>query len=155
MNPQIRIDYLKHWPDLVETVVKWVYPLWWAERTTFDEVVALYWTVLNSYQLPIGLIAFVNDSPAGTAIICEEDPDIHIGVTPWLEGLFVYEPFRRNGVGVSLVKKIEKIALEFGFREVYLSSGLENYYERQYFNIFRQLDDGQIIFRKKLSRKQQ
>lgn len=147
----IKIEYLKNFPEYLQTVVEWVYPEWWQSRYTFNEVVEIYKTVLNDHILPIGLIAFENDKPVGTALICEDDPDIKLGISPWLEGLYIKKDHRKCGIGKTLIMKIEDIATNFGYTNLYLSSGLENFYEKMNFIEIKRLENGDSLFEKKLN----
>jgi GNAT superfamily N-acetyltransferase len=146
----IKIKYLKECSEHLHTVVGWVYPEWWEHRLSFQEVVELYRTLMNDHSLPIALIAFKDDVPAGTALICEEDPDIKENVSPWLEGLFVCKEFRNFGIGSALVKRIEIIAREIGYGSLYLSSGLDRFYERLNYASVKELGNGDTLFEKKL-----
>jgi GNAT superfamily N-acetyltransferase len=94
----------------------------------------------------------VDDKPAGTALVCEDDPDIKLGITPWLEGLYVVEKFRNCGVGRALVKKCEEIASRLGYNYLYLSSHVENFYRRLNWTDMMLLENGDKLFFKKLSK---
>lgn len=144
----IKIEYLKNYPEHLHTVVGWVYPEWWQNRCSFKDVVKLYQALLNDHSLPIALIAFKDDIPAGTAIICEEDPDIKEGVSPWLEGLYVCKELRMCGVGRALVERIETIAKDTGYGSLYLSSGLESFYQSLNYNVIKKLENGDSLFEK-------
>ncbi len=146
----IKIEYLKNYPEHLCTAVGWVYPEWWHYRYSFEDVVTLYRSLLNDYSLPVALIAFKDDIPVGTALICEEDPDIKEGVSPWLEGLFVKKEFRECGIGTALVERIEIIARNFGYGNLYLSSGLENFYQNMDYKVIKKLENGDTLFGKKL-----
>jgi GNAT superfamily N-acetyltransferase len=146
----IQIEYLKKCPEHLNTVVGWVYPEWWENRFSFQEVVELYRTLLNNHSLPIAFIAFKDGVPAGTAIICEEDPDIKEGVSPWLEGLFVCKEFRMSGIGRALVEKIEIVAKGIGYDSLYLSSGLKGFYHRLNYTAIKKLENCDTLFAKQL-----
>lgn len=146
----IRIDNLKNYPNHFKTIVEWVYTEFWSSRCSIEEVENLYRSILNERNLPIVLIAFVDEMPAGTAIICEYDPDIKLDLTPWLEGLYVKDVYRNSGVGKALINKIEEIAEMFGYNNLYLSSHVENYYEKLDFKVKMRLENGDNLFEKKL-----
>jgi GNAT superfamily N-acetyltransferase len=124
--------------------------VWWKNRYSFEDVVELYRTLLNDLSLPIALIAFKDGVPAGTALICEEDPEIKEGVSPWLEGLYVCNQFRMCGVGTALVEKIEVIAKDIGYGGLYLSSGLDNFYQSLNYSAIKKLENGDTLFEKNL-----
>ncbi|HEX2959442.1 MAG TPA: GNAT family N-acetyltransferase [Chitinispirillaceae bacterium] len=146
----IKIEYLKKFPEHLNTVVGWVYPEWWHNRCSFEEVVELYRTLLNDRFLPIAIIAFKDGVPAGTALICKDDPDIKEGVSPWLEGLFVCKEFRMCGIGTALVARIETIAMDVGYDSLYLSSGLDGFYQELNYSAIKKLENGDTLFEKSL-----
>jgi len=125
------VDYLKNHPHHLRTVVDWVYNEWWKYRKgcSFREVLKIYSGFLNDNSLPIALIALQGSKPVGSALICEFDPDIKIKVSPWLEELFVKEDYRGKGIGRELVKHIEQIASGFGYKQLFLSTHVDRYYE--------------------------
>ena len=47
--------------------------------------------------------------------------------------------------------KIEDIATNFGYTNLYLSSGLENFYEKMNFIEIKRLENGDSLFEKKLN----
>ena len=147
----IEIDYLKNHPNHLRQIIEWVYPEWWFYRSTFNEVLEWYKTILNDQTLPTALIAFVNEKPAGTVLICKEDPDIKLGISPWLEGLYVTKEFRNCGVGRALVKRIEEIASASGYTHLYLSTHVKNFYERLNWIDMMLLENGDKLFYKKLN----
>lgn len=146
----IKIDYLKNHRVHLNQIVEWVYPEWWFYRSAFSEVLEMYKTILNDKTLPIALIAFVNEKPAGTALLCEDDPDIKLGISPWLESLYVAEEYRNRGVGRALVKRVEEIASASGFDHLYLSSHIESFYERLNWVEMMHLENNDKLFYKKL-----
>jgi GNAT superfamily N-acetyltransferase len=147
----IKIDYLKNHQIHLNQIVEWVYPEWWFYRSAFNEVLEMYKTILNEQVLPIALIAFVNEKPAGTVLICEDDPDIKLGISPWLEGLYVTKEFRNCGVGRALVKRVEEIASSSGYSHLYLSTHVKNFYERLNWTDMMRLENGDNLFYKKLN----
>jgi N-acetylglutamate synthase-like GNAT family acetyltransferase len=48
------------------------------------------------------------------------DMDTRLDLTPWLAGLYVKAPRRRQGIGITLVSAIEKKAHELGIERLYL-----------------------------------
>jgi len=96
VKPLFELKHIRtavHDPDVLsqipsrnlDAVVNWVYPEWWAGRSTPEEVTTIYRSLLNDQQLPVALIALWNGTPAGTVLICDREPDIRLDVGPWLE----------------------------------------------------------------------
>ncbi len=46
--------------------------------------------------------------------------DTRLDLSPWLAGLYVSAPRRRQGIGATLVSAIEKKAHELGVKKLYL-----------------------------------
>jgi GNAT superfamily N-acetyltransferase len=149
----LKIDYLKNHPQHLKTIVYWVYNEWWKYKSeySFGDVVELYKELLNDNRLPIAIVALIDNVPVGSALICETDPDIKMDVTPWLEGVFVIEQFRKMGVAKTLVQRIETIAAELDFQELYLSTHLTNFYEKLGWNRVLLLDNNDTLFKKQVN----
>jgi GNAT superfamily N-acetyltransferase len=129
----IVIDYLKNHPRHLDTVVKWVYNEWWKYKNdySFNQVRKIYQRLLNESDLPIAIVAMENNQVVGTALICERDPDIKLEIGPWVEGVFVKEQFRKQGIATKLVERIELIAETLGYKQIYLSTHLKDFYEKR------------------------
>lgn len=118
----MKIAYLADHQDVIPVLSEWFYREWpylYPERTEHD-VTRLISKRTNKDRIPIALVAFEGDELIGTVCLKIHDMDTKPELTPWLAGLYVKESWRRNGVGSSLVKAIERKALEMGISHLFL-----------------------------------
>lgn len=130
----ITIDYLKHYPQHVSCVAKWMFDTWGHFHPGDDISIteAYVQKHLNNDSLPITYIALIDDKPVGTASLCETD-GIRPGVMPWLASLFVHPKYRQQGIGEQLIHHITKKATIMGFPNCYLlafDETIPEYYKR-------------------------
>ena len=78
----------------------------------------------NHDEIPLALIALgENQEILGTAALKARSIDTHRYLSPWLAAMFVVERYRGQGIGVALIKEIEKNAIRLGYNYVYVGSG--------------------------------
>ena len=77
----------------------------------------------NRTELPIAVVAIVNSSICGTASLKMESVTTYPDYFPWLAGLLVAPEYRRQGIGEQLIAKIELLANQLGYKEVYVGAG--------------------------------
>ena len=78
----------------------------------------------NHDEIPLALIAVGADQEIlGTAALKARSIDTHRYLAPWLAAMFVVERYRGQGIGVALIKEIEKNAIRLGYNCVYVGSG--------------------------------
>ena len=78
----------------------------------------------NHDEIPLALIAVGEDQKIlGTAALKARSIDTHRYLSPWLAAMFVVERYRGQGIGVALIKEIEKNAIRLGYNYVYVGSG--------------------------------
>ena len=73
----------------------------------------------NRRDLPVRLVAFVDEALAGTIVLRERAMEALPAYTPGLGGLFVAEPVRRRGVGTALIAAGMNLVRERGDGCVY------------------------------------
>ncbi len=77
----------------------------------------------NRAELPIAVVAIVNGSICGTAVLKMESVTTHTEYFPWLAGLLVAPEYRKQGIGEQLIVKIEDLAKQLGYKEIYVGTG--------------------------------
>ena len=77
----------------------------------------------NRTKLPIALIALVDGNVCGTAALKMESVTSYPDYFPWLAGLLVAPEYRRQGIGEQLIAKIEKLAKQLGYKEIFVGTG--------------------------------
>ncbi len=77
----------------------------------------------DASQIPGKLIALRDGRPVGVVGLVENDMPGYepaSGLTPWIKGLYVDAPARREGIGTLLVRRCEAWAATLGHRDLYL-----------------------------------
>lgn len=76
---------------------------------------------LNINKIPLTIIAkSENNDLMGFASLVEFDMEEHKELTPWINGVFVAPKYRKQGIGRTLVKKLENISVNMGYPQIYL-----------------------------------
>lgn len=70
-------------------------------------------------EFPITIIAKEGDHCIGTVSLFENDLK-GMDLKPWLAALFVDKQYRRTGIGKELISEITNIALNMGYKKLYL-----------------------------------
>jgi GNAT superfamily N-acetyltransferase len=122
VREQMRIEYLADHQDVIPILSAWFYQEWsylYPERTE-DEFRRLISERTNKDKIPLSLVSFEGDELVGTVCLKIHDMDTKPDLSPWLAGLYVKESWRRKGIGSTLVKAIERKALELGIHHLFL-----------------------------------
>jgi N-acetylglutamate synthase-like GNAT family acetyltransferase len=77
----------------------------------------------NRRHLPIAMVAIDDGAVCGTAALKNESVSNYPDLSPWLAALVVAPAYRNRGVGERLITRIEQLAEELGFREIYVGTG--------------------------------
>lgn len=116
------IAYLADYKEVIPILAQWFYKEWaylHPDRTLAD-VERLIGERANMDRIPVALVAFEGQELLGTVCLKVHDMDTRLDLTPWLAGLYVSVPRRRQGIGATLVSAIEKKAHELGVEKLYL-----------------------------------
>lgn len=118
----MNIEYLADHKEVIPTLAQWFYEEWaylHPDRTHAD-VKRLMSERANTNRIPVSLVAFEGKELLGTVCLKVHDMDTRLDLTPWLAGLYVSAPRRRQGIGTALVSAIEKTARVLGVEKLYL-----------------------------------
>jgi GNAT superfamily N-acetyltransferase len=129
----MQIELLADHLDLVPVVARWHYNEWRLDDSpdSFKHWIDRIAARTNRDRIPITYIAFLDDTPAGTAMIIKNDMDIHPELMPWLGGVYVIPELRRQGVASALVSHAHNEARRLGIKTLYLyTNGAEPVYEQ-------------------------
>lgn len=77
----------------------------------------------NSVGLPFGVVAFVNGSLCGAAVLKADSIASHTHLSPWAAGGLVRRDLRGRGIGQQLVFALEERAKTMGFDRIYCATG--------------------------------
>ena len=119
----MQISLLVDQPQFIEALAPMIWEHWrpiLALDTLEDRTAKLH-THLNRNALPMAWVAHYVEHVLGTAALRVHDLPGREDLTPWLGGVFVAPPFRRQGIGAALCKTVECKAKElFHFETLYL-----------------------------------
>ena len=118
----MNIAYLTDHKEVIPTLARWFYEEWayLHPDRTLEDVQKLLEERTNKEKIPVGLVALEGKELLGTVCLKVHDMDIRLELTPWLAGLYVAAPRRKQGIGAMLVEAIEKKARELGVQTLYL-----------------------------------
>jgi len=118
----MNIAYLADHKEVIPLLSRWFFKEWsyLNPGKTFADVEQLIGERTNTDKIPIALVAFDNQELLGTVCLKVHDMDTRLDLSPWLAGLYVAAPRRRQGIGATLVAAIENKAIELGIEKLYL-----------------------------------
>jgi GNAT superfamily N-acetyltransferase len=118
----VQISYLIEHPEYVPQLAQWLFEQWGptlGEKTPEKRIKKLK-RHMSRNKLPIAWVAHANGELLGTAALRVGDLDGREDLTPWLGGVFVTSPFRRQGLGAALCATVEDEARSRGIQTLYL-----------------------------------
>src|SRR5699024_4240541 len=83
-----------------------------------------------SDPIPRFYIALIDESVIGTYALIRNDLNSRQDLHPWLACLYVDQMHRGKAIGSLLLEHAIKETAKKGFEKLYLTSDLENYYEK-------------------------
>ena len=92
------------------------------------------------------LLLIKDDILIGFISIFEVDGD-HYEYTPWYATMYVKKEYRGNGYSKILNDAVLKEAKKRGFKEIYLKTELENYYEKFGAIYIKKLDEKEKLYK--------
>ena len=121
-------DTLERQPRHAERVTRWWYDEWGHESAelTFEALLERTRRELRGV-LPVTVLAFDGADPGGPPLGVAELKAHELlhrypERTPWLGGVYVDAPHRGRGIAGALVREVERIAREAGFRRLHLNT---------------------------------
>jgi GNAT superfamily N-acetyltransferase len=117
------IEFLKDNPVYLEKIAAFMFKEWGHIRqgTTIERYYNYLREKLNADKIPLTLVAKSETNDLlGFASLVTTDMEINKDLSPWISGVFVVPEHRGKGVGGLLVKRLEQIAGDFGFKKLYL-----------------------------------
>lgn len=96
-------------PDLIPTVVGWLWEEFWRHDgySSEDTRTAVAASIARSGP-PQTFVTLLNGRPTGTASLAAEDLDERPDLTPWLAGVYVVPGARGRGFATKLVATVEQ-----------------------------------------------
>ncbi|WP_054707603.1 GNAT family N-acetyltransferase [Bacillus sp. JCM 19041] len=114
----------------------------------FEEAVYLYWrewgnednypfykdcmihSLITKDSLPHFYIAQIDEKTIGTFALLRNDLNSRQDLYPWLACLFIDPKHRGNALGSRLLTEATQLAADKGYKNLYLTSDLDGYYEK-------------------------
>ncbi|WP_096435640.1 GNAT family N-acetyltransferase [Alteribacter populi] len=121
---------LQHGDDIFEEAVQVFWKEWGNESNYKFYKDCMIHSCINSDDIPLFYVALKNKKIIGTAAIIRNDLNSRQDLCPWLACLFVDKEFRGKQIGSELLNYGLKLANDLGYKKLYLTSDLENYYEK-------------------------
>jgi predicted N-acetyltransferase YhbS len=118
----MNIQYLADHQEVLPILAAWIYNEWsyLYPGATLQDFEGLLRERINREKLPLTLVAFEAGEPIGTVSLRSFDMETRRDLAHWLTSLYVIKPWRRRGIGSSLVATAEKKAAELAIRKLFL-----------------------------------
>jgi N-acetylglutamate synthase-like GNAT family acetyltransferase len=101
-------EYLADHPEVILTLARWQHAEW--GQSSADTTVEARTARLQGWcyrdRIPLTVVALDNGQVLGSASLVDRDMETRMELTPWLAAVFVGEPYRRQGIGAKLVRRI-------------------------------------------------
>lgn len=118
-----------------------IYYTWWGsiKKKTYEEIESIYQEALTPDTFPKIYALIINDTLIGTYTLDEKDDIDTETYTPYLANVYIKEPYRNKGYGSYLIEDAKKRAEQLKYKELYLHSGIQNYYEKFGFTFIKEV----------------
>ncbi len=131
MAEEIEILNLLDSPQYLREVSEWIWNQWSKNHGyTLEDVIYRTKHSLSKNSVPAMYIAVYQEEVIGVVSIWRNDLNSRQDLFPWMSTLFVKEKYRNKGVG----KKLQAICInnsrKLGYKNLYLITDHENYYEK-------------------------
>ncbi|MDQ0233254.1 GNAT family N-acetyltransferase [Metabacillus malikii] len=130
----MNVEYLSNHPEKIEEVSEMVFNEFIVKTgssKTFEDVVK-HFSNTDTHAFRITFIALENGKCLGTVSIFENDLKIRNKYKPWLASLYTKPEYHGRGIGQTLIAKTIDVAIELGFKELYLrTENASDYYRNR------------------------
>ena len=129
----MQIGYLADHLEFIPTLARWHHEEWAYLRPgdSLEAGVERLRAACGRREIPTVVIAFADSMLLGSAMLIAHDMDTRMEWSPWLAGVFVAPNYRRQGIGIELVRRIVQEASALGVGRLYLyTPGVEQFYSR-------------------------
>ena len=113
---------------------------WFGEEKnlTYEDIKKDYQEIFNN-KLPKIRVLTINDTLIGFYEINEKDGIDNEEYTPYLATVYVKEEYRKKGYSTILINDAIEYVKELGYKDLYLHSRIENYYEKYGFEFLKEV----------------
>ena len=120
-------------PQLIDSVATLIYDEFWADVVdgmSHQRLVAHLKTASAARQIPLCLIALVDDRLAGCVNLIENDDEKRTHLRPWLAAMVVSADLRGQGIGTALVTALLEDARVMRIPAVFFGTDGPGFYRR-------------------------
>jgi GNAT superfamily N-acetyltransferase len=118
---KLRIEYLSDHLEVLPTLKDW-FEIEWASYygpggggNAQRDLMAY----ANGVELPVGVVAFLNDEICGVAALKSESIGTHSHLSPWAAATLVRRDHRGRGIGSELIRMLEQEAKRRAYDQIY------------------------------------
>ena len=145
----LRLDYLSNHREMLPILKLWFETEWasyYGPEGPGDAQTDLA-TYANGTNLPVGVVAFLNDKVCGIAVLKSESIRSHSHLGPWAAAAMVHRDHRGRGIGTALIRAVEDEAKRRGYKQIYCgTSTAARLLERAGWRLMEQvLHDGENV----------
>lgn len=128
---EIEIINLIEEQEYLEEVSEWIWKEWDKEHgAKLEDVVYRSKHSINKEGIPQMYIAKYKDEAIGVVSIWLNDLKARQDLFPWMATLYVKEEYRNMGIGKKLQQKCIEETTKMNYKNLYLITEHENYYEK-------------------------
>ena len=113
---------LSQQPALKPLVGSWLlseWPAWYGPGGEGDLERDIEAFAASERQLPVGLVAFLGESPVGFGSLKQGSISSHPHLFPWAASGYVVPVHRGQGIGAFLLRSLSAHAMNLGYAQVY------------------------------------
>jgi GNAT superfamily N-acetyltransferase len=121
MATDLHIAFLADHPEALDELRRWLEEEWasYYRPPAPGDAASDLRAYSSRDRLPIGLVAYCNGTLCGLAALKPESLTDDPAQTPWAGALLVAAPYRNRGIATELLRAIEHLARELGFRTLF------------------------------------
>jgi GNAT superfamily N-acetyltransferase len=126
----MRILELSEQPSLLASATQYFWQCWGSATNFPFYEDCIRHSLSPQNPLPKFYVLLHQEKIIGTYALLVNDINSRQDLLPWLACLYVDEPYRGRSLGSQLLQHASGEARKKGFSRIYLSTDLENYYEK-------------------------
>lgn len=131
MTDKIEIVNLIDEQEYLEKVSEWIWKEWSKKHgANLEDIIYSSKHSINKNGIPQMYIAKYQNEVVGVVSIWMNDLTTRQDLFPWMATLYVKEEFRNMGIGIKLQHKCIEETKKMNYKNLYLITELENYYEK-------------------------
>lgn len=136
MIKKMKIIELSEQPELLDKAVNYFWESWGNESNYDFYKDCIVHSLLSSDQLPKFFLVLDNEEIVASYALLTNDIISRQDLLPWFACLFVNDSHRNQGIASRLLDHSRSEAKKLGYENLYLSTDLENFYEKKNWQFF-------------------